>query len=177
VKASRDVLGRKWALLVLRNIGLYRTQRFNEMARIAPGLRKRGPASEPERAAPFAVLTKIGSTPSLPGRGSSRLARHLLDDCGRVVAEGSCLAGGSKPSPFVQSNGHSLNGINIESNCARWVGRFSPRKDPVEEIAPESLTPDLGRNPHSPKVVLTPVGEQSGHSQESAVGRFDDEGC
>jgi len=41
VKASLDVLGRKWALLVLRNIGLYRTQRFNEMLRITPGLTKR----------------------------------------------------------------------------------------------------------------------------------------
>lgn len=41
VKASLDVLGRKWALLVLRNIGLYRTQRFNEMLRITRGLTKR----------------------------------------------------------------------------------------------------------------------------------------
>ncbi len=41
VKASLDVLGRKWALLVLRNIGLYRAQRFNEMLRITPGLTKR----------------------------------------------------------------------------------------------------------------------------------------
>ncbi|MGA8302679.1 MAG: helix-turn-helix domain-containing protein [Thermoplasmata archaeon] len=41
MKASLDVLGRKWALLVLRNIGLYRTQRFNEMLRITPGLTKR----------------------------------------------------------------------------------------------------------------------------------------
>jgi DNA-binding HxlR family transcriptional regulator len=41
VKASLDVLGRKWALLVLRNIGLYRTDRFNEMLRITPGLSKR----------------------------------------------------------------------------------------------------------------------------------------
>jgi len=41
VKASLDVLGRKWALLVLRNIGLYRVQRFNEMLRITPGLTRR----------------------------------------------------------------------------------------------------------------------------------------
>jgi DNA-binding HxlR family transcriptional regulator len=41
VKASLDVLGHKWALLVLRNIGLYRTQRFNDMLRITPGLTKR----------------------------------------------------------------------------------------------------------------------------------------
>ncbi len=41
VKASLDVLGRKWALLVLRNIELYRVQRFNEMLRITPGLTKR----------------------------------------------------------------------------------------------------------------------------------------
>lgn len=41
VKASLDVLGHKWALLVLRNIGLYRTRRFNDMLRITPGLTKR----------------------------------------------------------------------------------------------------------------------------------------
>ncbi|MFZ0891128.1 MAG: helix-turn-helix domain-containing protein [Thermoplasmata archaeon] len=41
VKASLDVLGRKWALLILRNIGLYRRDRFNEMLRITPGLSKR----------------------------------------------------------------------------------------------------------------------------------------
>jgi DNA-binding HxlR family transcriptional regulator len=41
VKASLDVLGRKWALLVLRNIGLYRVERFNDMLRITPGLTKR----------------------------------------------------------------------------------------------------------------------------------------
>jgi DNA-binding HxlR family transcriptional regulator len=41
VKASLDVLGRKWALLILRNIGLYRTQRFNQMLRVTPGLTKR----------------------------------------------------------------------------------------------------------------------------------------
>jgi DNA-binding HxlR family transcriptional regulator len=41
VKASLDVLGRRWALLILRNIGLYRTQRFNEMLRITPGMTRR----------------------------------------------------------------------------------------------------------------------------------------
>ena len=41
VRASLDVLGRKWALLILRNIALYRAQRFNEMLRITPGLTKK----------------------------------------------------------------------------------------------------------------------------------------
>lgn len=41
VQASMGVLGRKWALLVLRNIGLYRRQRFNEMLRITSGLTRR----------------------------------------------------------------------------------------------------------------------------------------
>lgn len=41
VQASLGVLGHKWALLVLRNIALYRTQRFNDMLRITPGLTKR----------------------------------------------------------------------------------------------------------------------------------------
>ena len=41
VQASMGVLGRKWALLVLRNIGLYRKQRFNEMLKITSGLTRR----------------------------------------------------------------------------------------------------------------------------------------
>ena len=41
VRASLDVLGRKWALLILRNIALYRAERFNAMLRITPGLTKK----------------------------------------------------------------------------------------------------------------------------------------
>src|SRR5712691_1128555 len=41
VEATMGVLGHKWALLVLRNIALYRKQRFNDMLRITPGLTKR----------------------------------------------------------------------------------------------------------------------------------------
>ena len=41
VAASLGVLGRKWALLILRDIALYRAQRFNEMLRASPGLTKR----------------------------------------------------------------------------------------------------------------------------------------
>jgi DNA-binding HxlR family transcriptional regulator len=41
VRESLGVLGRKWALLVIRNIALYRKQRFNEMLSITPGLSRR----------------------------------------------------------------------------------------------------------------------------------------
>lgn len=41
VEASWGVLGRRWSLLVLRDIGLFRTQRFNEILRATPGLPKR----------------------------------------------------------------------------------------------------------------------------------------
>jgi DNA-binding HxlR family transcriptional regulator len=41
VRASLGVLGKKWALLILRNIGVYRAQRFNEMLSITHGLTKR----------------------------------------------------------------------------------------------------------------------------------------
>lgn len=41
VRASLGTLGKKWALHVLRNIGLYRAQRFNEMLKITNGLTKR----------------------------------------------------------------------------------------------------------------------------------------
>lgn len=41
VQASLGILGRKWALLILRNIGLYRARRFCEMLRVTPGLTRR----------------------------------------------------------------------------------------------------------------------------------------
>ena len=41
VEASLGVLGRKWALLVLRDIGMFRADRFNEMLRRTPGMTKR----------------------------------------------------------------------------------------------------------------------------------------
>ena len=41
VEASLGALGRKWAFLVLRNIALYRANRFNAMIRATPGLTKR----------------------------------------------------------------------------------------------------------------------------------------
>ncbi len=41
VRASLGVLGRKWSLLILRNIALYRQQRFGEMLKITTGLSRR----------------------------------------------------------------------------------------------------------------------------------------
>lgn len=41
VQASLGILGRRWSLLVLRDIALYRAQRFNEMMRMTPGITKR----------------------------------------------------------------------------------------------------------------------------------------
>lgn len=41
VEATLGVLGRKWAFLVLRNIALFRADRFNAMIRATPGLTKR----------------------------------------------------------------------------------------------------------------------------------------
>lgn len=41
VQASLGILGRKWSLLVLRNIELYGKRRFNEMLKVTPGITKR----------------------------------------------------------------------------------------------------------------------------------------
>jgi DNA-binding HxlR family transcriptional regulator len=41
VQASLGVLGRKWSLLVLRNIELFDKHRFNEMLKVTPGITKR----------------------------------------------------------------------------------------------------------------------------------------
>ena len=41
VQASLGTLGRKWSLLILRNIALFEKHRFNEMLKVTPGLSKR----------------------------------------------------------------------------------------------------------------------------------------
>jgi len=41
VRATLGILGRKWALLVLRDIGLRRLSRFNELVKANPGLTPR----------------------------------------------------------------------------------------------------------------------------------------
>lgn len=41
VQASLGILGRKYALLIIRDIGLFDKHRFNEMLRVTPGLTKR----------------------------------------------------------------------------------------------------------------------------------------
>lgn len=41
VQASLGVLGKKWSLLIIRNIALYGKNRFNDMLRITPGLTRR----------------------------------------------------------------------------------------------------------------------------------------
>src|SRR5579859_7572258 len=41
IQSSLGVLGRKWALLILMKIALYRAQRFNELLRSTPGMSKR----------------------------------------------------------------------------------------------------------------------------------------
>ncbi|MDE1854072.1 MAG: helix-turn-helix transcriptional regulator [Thaumarchaeota archaeon] len=41
VLESMGVLGRKWALIVIRNIAFYHKQRFNDMIRFTPGLSRR----------------------------------------------------------------------------------------------------------------------------------------
>lgn len=41
IQTSLGVLGRKWTMLILRDIGFLRRQRFNEMLRVTPGLTPR----------------------------------------------------------------------------------------------------------------------------------------
>jgi DNA-binding HxlR family transcriptional regulator len=41
VQASLGILGRKYALLIIRDIGLFDKHRFNEILRVTPGLSKR----------------------------------------------------------------------------------------------------------------------------------------
>lgn len=41
VESSMGVLGRKWTLLILRNIGVFKKERFNQMLDVTPGLTPR----------------------------------------------------------------------------------------------------------------------------------------
>ena len=86
-----------------------------------------------------------------------------------MVAQGRGLTGWSEPSAFVQPNGNRLNRIDIEKYVPARVRRLRPRKDPVQEFASESPTPEFGRNPHSPNVILLLAGEYAGHSDKATV--------
>lgn len=41
IESSMGVLGRKWTLLILRNIGVFKKERFNQMLDVTPGLTPR----------------------------------------------------------------------------------------------------------------------------------------
>lgn len=41
VGESLGTLGKKWALIILRNIAIYKVQRFNDIMRFTPGLNRR----------------------------------------------------------------------------------------------------------------------------------------
>ncbi len=41
VQETLGVLGKKWALIILRNIAIYKIQRFNEILKFTPGLNRR----------------------------------------------------------------------------------------------------------------------------------------
>jgi len=89
VKASLDVLGRKWALLILRNIGLYRAERFNEMLRITPGLTKRVLAMRLRELERAGFIRAVERTPSHTRWGLTEKGRDALPILMTLVQFGS----------------------------------------------------------------------------------------
>jgi DNA-binding HxlR family transcriptional regulator len=89
VKASLDVLGRKWALLILRNIGLYRAERFNEMLRITPGLTKRVLAMRLRELERSGFIRAVERTPSHTRWGLTEKGQDALPILMTLVQFGS----------------------------------------------------------------------------------------
>jgi hypothetical protein len=93
------------------------------------------------------------------------------------MAERRSLTGGIEPAAFVESNGNGLNRIHVEIDGPVGVGRSCPGKDPVKELASQATAPPSGRDPHSPDVILVPVGEHARHADQPTRGLFGDKGC
>lgn len=76
IGASLGVLGHKWTMLILRNIGFLKMQRFNQMLRITPGLTPRVLSMRLQE------LEKNGFIKRINGRRSQKDIRWTLTEKG-----------------------------------------------------------------------------------------------
>ena len=79
IQASLGVLGRKWALTLLRDIAFYENMRFSDMLRNGAGITSRILSMR------LSDLTKAGFIERIPTPEGGRSARYLLTAKGRDV--------------------------------------------------------------------------------------------
>ena len=77
IESSLGVLGHKWTLLVLRNIGFLKKERFNQMLRVTPGLTPRVLSMRLDE------LEKSGFIKRTEGHKSPKIVRWVLTSKGK----------------------------------------------------------------------------------------------
>ena len=79
IGASIGILGRKWTLLILRDIGFFKTNRFNQILHVTPGLTPRVLSMR------LHELEKTGFIKRVNGSKSAREVYWALTEKGRDV--------------------------------------------------------------------------------------------
>jgi DNA-binding HxlR family transcriptional regulator len=76
IRASLGILGKKWTMLILRDIGFLKIDRFNQMLRSLPGLTPRVLSMR------LSELEESGIIVQVERRGAPRIVRWALTDKG-----------------------------------------------------------------------------------------------
>ncbi len=91
IKASMGVLGRKWAMLVLRDIGFRKIDRFNRLLESIPGLTPRVLSMRLKELEQDGIIEKVenGTTPTAVKWTLTEKGRDTLPILMRFIAFGS----------------------------------------------------------------------------------------
>src|SRR5213593_3494681 len=91
IKASMGVLGRKWAMLVLRDIGFRKIDRFNRLLESIPGLTPRVLSMRLKELGEEGIIERIEThtSPMVVHWGLTEKGRDTLPILMRLIAFGS----------------------------------------------------------------------------------------
>ncbi len=91
IQASLGILGRKWTLMILRDIGFLKIERFNEILRATPGLTPRVLSMRLEELEKMGIIRKIEerNSPKIVRWGLTEMGYDTLPILMRFIAFGS----------------------------------------------------------------------------------------
>ncbi len=145
VQASLGVLGRRWALLVLRDIALFRAQRFNEMLRMTRGITKRTLAMRLNELEREGYIVRAEVRRGYTRWASTEKGEDVLPVLMALVRFGSKW---HASEVFADGRSRALNEIFEESYIRRILGNAlsAPGRTPrpmavrIERPVPDSLS-------------------------------------
>jgi DNA-binding HxlR family transcriptional regulator len=115
IAASLGVLGRKWTMLVLRDVAMRKAERFSDLMRSIPGITPRALSMRLKELEQSGMITRVDD------RKSPRFVKWNLTDKGwdTLPILMSYVAFGSKwyaPTVFVDSKPREMNDIYPQEN-------------------------------------------------------------